>query len=253
MDCISGSTEVDAATRYPTRIQNANGNYVDLTYKPAIGSGTANTSARLEWMHELRGALAYFTYNNDAIPHATNLNGISQGLNRAFTYTAGTLVDPFVGGSYGTQKQLTGLTVPSTPAVLNYQFTYNTSGELLTAKLPRGGELRYAYTTTPFANNISSREVLNRRLVKQAGGSEVTYNLVRDAADSSQAMHSSRSLTDPSGIGRKRWLFSTAADYTRGFLTQYIEHPSATGDTIILRRHTYTYTQDANQMPSVQM
>ena len=65
-------------------------------------------------------------------------------------------------------------------------------------------------------------------------------------------MHSGLSLTDPSGVGRKRWLFSTAADYTRGFLTQFIEHPSATGDTNILRRQTYTYTQDANQMPAVQ-
>ncbi len=42
--------------------------------------------------------------------------------------------------------------------------------------------------------------------LKQAGGSEATYNLVRDATDSSQAMHSSLALTDPSGIDRKRWL-----------------------------------------------
>ena len=243
---------VHGGRRYPTRIQNANGNYVDITYKAAIGSSTANTSARIDTLNDMRGQLGYFLYNADAIPHATNLYGLSAGMSKTFTYSASTLTDPFVGGSYGTQSQLTALSVPSTPAGLNYTFTYNGNGELLTAKLPRGGELRYTHTTTAMANTVTMREVQNRRLVKQARGSEVTYNLVRDPADSSQVMHSSLSLTDPSGIGRKRWLFSTAADYTRGFLSQYVEHPTATGDTNILRRHTYTYTQDTNQMPTVQ-
>ncbi len=252
MDCISGAAEADAGTRYPTRIQNANGNYVDIKYKAAIGSSTINTSARIDTLSDLRGSLAWLLYNADSIPHATNITGPYFGLHRTFTYTAGTLVDPFVGGSYGSQKQLTALSVPSTPAGRNYTFTYNTSGELLTVKLPRNGELRYTHQTTNFANSISARELQNRRLVKQAGASEVTYNLVRDPNDASQVMHSSLALTDPSGVGRKRWLFSTASNYTRGFLTQYFEHPTATGDTDILRRHTYTYTQDANQMPAVQ-
>ncbi len=110
--------------------------------------------------------------------------------------------------------------VPSTPAGRNYTFTYNASGELLTVKLPRNGELRYTHQTTNFANSVSARELQNRRLVKQAGASEVTYNLIRDPSDASQVMHSSLALTDPSGVGRKCWLFSSANDYTRGFLTQ---------------------------------
>ena len=252
MDCISGSTEVDAGSRYPTRIQNANGNYADITYKPAIGSSSANTSARIENINDLRGQMAYITYNSDAIPHATNINSVYAGQAHTFTYTAGTLVDPFTGGSYGTQKQLTALSVASTPAGSAYTFAYNPSGELTNVVFPKGGELRYNYTTTTLANSITMRELADRRLVKQAGATEVVYNLVRDAADSSQVMHSSLSLTDPSGVGRKRWLFSTANDYTRGFLTQYFEHPTATGNTNILRQHTYSYTQDSNQMPYVQ-
>ena len=59
----------------------------------------------------------------------------------------------------------------------------------------------------------------------------------------------SRSLTLPASAASAG---CTAADYTRGFLSQYVEHPTATGDTNILRRHTYTYTQDTNQMPTVQ-
>ncbi len=155
-------------------------------------------------------------------------------------------------GSYGSQKFLTSVSIPSTPTGANYTFTYNASGEMLTAKLPRAGELRYTHTSTNLANSITIRELADRRLVKQAGASEVVYTLTRDAADSTQVMHSSLELTDPSGVGRKRWIFSTANDYTRGFLNEFYEHPTSTGNSNILRKHTYTYTQDANQMPYVQ-
>jgi RHS repeat-associated protein len=251
MDCISGSTEVDAGTRYPTRIQNANGNYVDITYKAAIGGSTANTSARINNVTDLRGQMLYLSYNADAIPHVTNINSTYGGLQRSFTYSSGTLTEPFSSGSYGTQKQLATMVIPSTPSGSNYAFTYNGSGEMTVAKLPKGGEFRYNYTTTALANSVSIRELSDRRLVKQSGASEVVYTLVRDSADSSQVMHSSLELTDPSGVGRKRWLFSTANDYTRGFLTEFYEHPTSSGNSNILRKHTYTYTQDANQMPYV--
>ena len=46
MGSISGSTEQDAGTLYPTILQNSNGNYLRINYGPAIGSVTNFTSSR---------------------------------------------------------------------------------------------------------------------------------------------------------------------------------------------------------------
>src|SRR4051812_5341286 len=116
MGSVSASSEQDVGTRYPTLMQSTNGNQIQITYKPAIGTGTANTSARIDKIYDVRGccALYYwayaFTYNSDSIPHLTGISdAINSGANYSFGYTSSyTLTNPFSGGggSYGSAVSL---------------------------------------------------------------------------------------------------------------------------------------------------
>ncbi|MCC6540018.1 MAG: hypothetical protein IT162_20890, partial [Bryobacterales bacterium] len=56
MYCASAGTEQDAGTYYPTRVTDSNGNFLYVMYKPGIGQGAANTSARIDTITDIRNA-----------------------------------------------------------------------------------------------------------------------------------------------------------------------------------------------------
>ena len=47
MDSTVASTEPDKGTRYPTKVQDSNGNHIVIEYKPGAGQGGVNSSARI--------------------------------------------------------------------------------------------------------------------------------------------------------------------------------------------------------------
>ncbi|MBI1786808.1 MAG: hypothetical protein HYR60_04545, partial [Acidobacteria bacterium] len=78
--CTSGSSEADAGTKYPTLMRDTNGNQVILKYLAAIGTEVANSSARIDFIEDVRVQYYIndyrtyrFTYNTDPIPHLTNV------------------------------------------------------------------------------------------------------------------------------------------------------------------------------------
>ncbi|MCX6612136.1 MAG: hypothetical protein NTW74_14935, partial [Acidobacteria bacterium] len=79
MESISGASEQDAGTRYPTVVQDRHGNQVKIYYQASIGGSTPNQSARISTIDDVRSLAANnwatysFTYNNDAIPHLTGI------------------------------------------------------------------------------------------------------------------------------------------------------------------------------------
>ena len=122
------------------------------------------------------------------------------------------------------------------------------AAELTRVDLPYKGSLTWAYSPFTFLGNVTTREVSSRGLIKSFGASTVTYNLDRDPADVSQYMHTSLVVKDPSTVGAKKWFFSSANNYTRGFVTQLDE--AADWDfATVLRRSVMTYAQDANTVP----
>jgi len=246
MGCESASTEQDAGTRYPTRIMSSNGNYVNLQYAKGIGRTDFDTSARLLQVSTTNGSVS-FNYNTDSIPHLVSTSGGIVAANLTYDGPTG-LVDPFLGGSYGTVRRLTSVTAISTS--LTTSFTYNSSAEMTKVTLPFGGELQWDHATFAYVNNTQIRETNSRRLLKQAGASPVSYNLTRQASDSAQPMHTRLTLTDAGSGAVKDWYFASTADYKRGFVTQFDERGSAGGT--VLRRTEYTYTQDATLKPYVQ-
>jgi len=61
---VSGASEQDAGTRYPTVVQDRHGNRILLTYGSAIGGSIQNSSAWLLKIDDVRSTLAsnWITY-----------------------------------------------------------------------------------------------------------------------------------------------------------------------------------------------
>ena len=239
--CTSGATEADAGTLYPTQIKNSNGNFVTLSYRPAIGSGVTNTSSRLATTVGVAGS-ATFNYNTDAIPHLISTTG-PPGTAQNFTYTTAAVLRPD-GVTMGTKSMLQAITNAGLP--LTRSFTYTTNAEMSKVVFPYGGELQWDYAQFTFANNVRIREVTQRRPVKAIGAAANTFTFTRPGGDASQPMHTALTVVDVGAAAAKDWTFSSVANYTRGMITRYDERGTSGG---VLRRNDFTYVQDANGMP----
>src|SRR5438128_5081387 len=82
MAAISGGTEQDAGTQYPTIMEDTNGNQIFIRYNTGVGAIFANSSARISEVEDVRAVLnggtgtyqSYtFTYTTDAIPQLTQI------------------------------------------------------------------------------------------------------------------------------------------------------------------------------------
>ena len=60
MGSISASGEQDAGTLYPTVMEDSNGNEIQISYLAGMGSSSANTSARINVIDDVRSE--YPTY-----------------------------------------------------------------------------------------------------------------------------------------------------------------------------------------------
>jgi hypothetical protein len=136
LNCVSGPGEADAGARYPTIIQDANGNQIIIRY---MGN---NSSARIQEIQDARavdlptGRRTYlFTYSADKVPHLLAISShIGTGENYQFSYTVQQLRSPFG------DKQDFGL-VPVLQKVAlasgqQHAFAYNTAAEMVEADLP---------------------------------------------------------------------------------------------------------------------
>ena len=116
MDSMAASTEPDKGTRYPTKVQDSNGNYIVIEYKPGAGQGGVNSSARISTIRDIRsspGNAYTFTYNTDSpTPHLTGIaTSVPTGENYTLLYTAVvTLTSPFGGGQTVSAPLLQSLT-----------------------------------------------------------------------------------------------------------------------------------------------
>lgn len=228
MDCVAGANEQDSGTRYPTQMRDRHGNYVTINYRPQVGGSTINTSARIQSIDDARstagsGWITYaFTYNSDAIPHLTGItNNIATGEAYTLNYTASqALIDPFTSAQNGSAVRLQSLVINGLS--ITQSFEYNTSAEMTKTTFPQGGEMIWTYGIQDYANSRKMREVLSRDFRKASGASLVNYGFTHPATTSLK-YHERTNLTDPSNDGRKRWYFSTTANFTQGLLTKYVE------------------------------
>jgi RHS repeat-associated protein len=251
MDCVSGANEQDSGSRYPTEIRDRHGNYITITYRPQIGGGTVNTSARIQAVDDVRstqasGWVTYsFTYNSDVIPHLTGItNNIATGEAYTLSYTGNTaLFDPFNSSASGSSVLLQALTINGLN--ITQSFVHNSSGEMTRTTFPQGGELAWNYGSELYVSSRSMREVTSRDFRKASGAAVVTYSFTHPSA-SSLKYHSATVLTDPSGNGRKRWEYSTAANFTQGLQTAFEEHHNNSGSWVVKARTENTWAQSGS-------
>ncbi|MFN8938555.1 MAG: RHS repeat domain-containing protein, partial [Acidobacteriota bacterium] len=229
MESISGASEQDAGSQYPTLIQDRNGNQIKITYRPSIGGTLLNQSARIQSIEDIRAAASTnfvtysFSYNTDAIPHLTSINNL---INTAESWTAQysssqPLIEPFNNANMGAAVRLTSIL--QTGVNLTTTFHYNSAVELSQITFPLGGQMLWTYGTQSYANGRQIREVRSRDLRKTSGDSLVAYVFSHPLSDTGLKYHSSTQLSDPSNVGQRRWNYHVDASYVQGLLSVYDE------------------------------
>ncbi len=257
MGAQSAGTEDDAGTRYPTIMQDSNGNQVLVRYKTGVNAGWGNSSARIDEIEDVRATTApfqpihyktyTFTYTTEAVPHLTSyMNWIGTSEGSTFTYSTVSLASPFNSASFGTTPVLQ--TMRNTGLNVTTNFEYATgAGELTKVTYPYGGYQRWEYGAFTYTGNRSLREVQNRYLLKAVGAAETTYQMPRASGDSGLSAHSAGTVIDPSGA-RKDWTFRTDASGP-GQVLSFQERGSTGGS--VLRQQDFTWTADATGRPYV--
>jgi len=251
MGAVPGGTEADAGLRYPTRMMDSNGNYVDIAYQMGAGASYANSSSRIASVTDVRGAGVTFSFGYTG-GHLTQIvNNIGSGENFTFTYVGDTaLWSPFSPQvAQGSTTLLTGFMKDSLS--IGHAFEYNSmnAGELSRVIFPYGGDLRWEYRAFTYSNGHTLREVQYRKMTASSGGTPVTYTVARDdAGDAGRLTHAWATLDDAGGAARKKWFFDTGvASAFFGMATQFDE--MALPSLNVLRRSVFGWTQNAGESP----
>jgi hypothetical protein len=262
MGCESGGNEPDIGVRYPTLMQDTNGNYIVIYYQAGRGASPGNTSARIYAIDDVRSRPDWypypnptpytyvFTYNSDPTPHLTAITNYI-GTDETYTFTHAfnqTVSSPF-GYDPNSSVAASLLLKVSNAGTIDHSFEYSGgSGELTRAVLPYGGSLRWAYNNFSLSGK-TIREVQYRYLSKASGAAETQYSLSRNASDSNLGWHSGATLADPAGALRN-WTFTTAPNIWNDGLLASFSQQAGVGQAI-LRKQDFTWTQDPMGNPYI--
>ena len=244
MGATSSGLEDDAGTLYPTLMQDTNGNQVTVRYSYGGGTLIPDSSARIARIEDFRGpsGVSYvFGWADAPDLHISSISsqiGTSESWNFGIQLAA--RVSPFDSSDFGSEGALESLT--RTGVNLSQSFTYDASGELTTLTTPLGGSFRWDYRSFTYSSGSRTlREVQNRYLTKAPNATETTYSFTYDDT-TSNTVHASSVLGDPSGPARA-WLFFTDGSGPFGTLRRYEARTAVSGTA--LHRRDFTYAQDS--------
>ncbi|MCC7340221.1 MAG: hypothetical protein IT170_03965, partial [Bryobacterales bacterium] len=220
MDCVAASGEPDSNSRYPTLMQDTNGNQIYVRYLAGKNASWANSSARISEIEDVRAVdlgstrrTYRFEYVAEqgypSLPPRLYRIVLESGLTTeitTFTHSAVfTLKSPFTGVSTGVSARLlTGITV-SAGGSTSFQYGAGDSGELTRMTFPYGGTIDYTHATATYSSK-KIRAVTARALTPTAGGATYTYSFVRSGAGDIPA---STQVIDASNASDKVWSFDT--------------------------------------------
>jgi YD repeat-containing protein len=263
MSCESGGNEPDIGVRYPTRMQDTNGNQVIVHYMTGQGAISGETSARVASIEDIRSHPEFshpysyvFNYNSDATPHLVSItNYIDTNESYTFTYLANQTISSPFGYDPGSQVTAPLLQKVTNGNAMEHNFEYSGgSGEMSRVVLPYGASLRWVYRNFTFSASGSARtvrEVQYRYLAPSTGAAEALYVIFRDANDSNLTWHTSASLADATNAG-KVWAFTNSPSpsvWWNGLLYSYLQQ-QVLGQTI-LRRQDFSWVQDPAGNPYI--
>ena len=261
-ESLSSGTEEDAGTRYPTLMQDTNGNRIILRYLAGSGVLWTNSSSRILEIEDVRAQLdsssgrrwSYrFDYNS-----SKHLSGVVNSIGTTETYnfsyqTCSTLQSPWNSQTFGETQLLSQVTVSGSN--LSHGFSYSSSpasAELNQINLPNGGFYGWTYATYTNAGGHLVREVLNQTVSPGGTGQDMTYTLTHDAGDSGRMVHAKTVLDGPGGSARKVWTFlSDGAPSWQVGLNSRFEQQVSSSDSTVLRREDFTWAQDTANNPFI--
>ena len=269
MGCISGGDEQDAGTRYPTIIQDKNGNQIRFYYDAGLGTNYYDSSARIFHIVDVRGGGPYtydFQYNfisrtdggTDVIPHLTVIrSNVQTGETYYFYRASGVVFTSPWGDNYGSNdilQQVTGAANPNNSTDQNspnrtYAFQYDPASELTKITLPPGGYLRYNYSSRQFSSNRNQVEVTDRYLVQdapgQGTGAEARYQITHEATTGT--VHSTTNLVDPTNSA-KVWTFTDTSSnaWQIGLLASFQKKSTLAGTALESSTVTWALSPTSN-------
>jgi RHS repeat-associated protein len=239
--CTSLGNEGDETARYPTLIEDTNGNQILIRYKPGvlaldssgnnIYSGYSNTSGRIDQIEDVRAQYAagpyvtyQFAYNNDSgVPHLTGItNNISTSEGYSFAYSGSVALTSPWGTAFGNTTELTGITISGVG--LGYTLSYEStgSGALNKVVFPYGGYIRWNYADGLYSASRKQREISQR--YTSADGTlahETAAYQFTPVLDSTSTMRQYVYLADATGLSRKVWSFNTPGSTLSGLVATY--------------------------------
>ena len=246
MDVVSALNEPDAGTRYPSLIEDSNGNTIAIQYAQGAGGGAINTSGRITRITDSRAtapnASYTFTYNTDPIPHLTTItNSISSSENYTLAYAGNqALASPFDQTSFGTATLLQAVAFTGLNSSTSLQYVQGTA-ELNHVTTPAAGVLAWGYGTHTYPGGESYREVQSRAITSGNTLNPWTNSWTIDRTSSTLNLHPSATVTDGGTGTHKVWNFQTASGPFFGLATAYEEQTAA--GTALLHKN-YTWSQD---------
>ena len=247
---LSGGSEQDAGTMYPMLMQDTNGNEVTIAYNTGVGATTANSSARISAITDLRGQ---FNFTYDWFLH---LSQIRATLTTPQIYNFNIapnqpLSDPFSSSSFGSTGILQSLTQVGTN--LTTSFITNGSGEMTQMNTPYGGHLRWTYGQFTYVGSRTQREVQWRSISTSAGAAETNTQLSGEPTDSSRSFHYWMTVSgDGVAPTQKAWWFQT--DNTQlnyGLVTAFEFRPNYWPSIAGSRHEDYTWTLSSSNNPYI--
>jgi RHS repeat-associated protein len=246
-DCESGASETDGGVRYPTLMQDSNGNQLRITYETGAGGWFGNTSSRPIAIEDVRRGWQpktySFTYENQ---HLRQIKSYIQG--EIIVYTLNYQSPVSIGAPWPGAEPIEAhrLISINKTGIGDYSFVYSSSGELSTVVNPLGGTVRWEYRDFTFAGNRTLREVQRRYLRADPAQAEQMHLFGHDdAGDQARSYHAWTSLANGGLPGDKVWSFN--ADRR---LETYEERGA--GAVVKNRKHfVWAYSNPGNSQPFV--
>ncbi len=246
MGCESAAGECDRGARYPTLIQDRNGNQVIVRYMQGLGSNKTDSSPRIAEITDARavnsvsGRKTYsFIYNEGAIPHLLAINShVGNPESWSFSYETQRLTSPFKAS--GESRLVQSLRGIRTAAGFDYNFTFNDSGEMQHAYMPYGARFRWEYETTSLTEQSRIRSVAQRGLMMSSNAKENVYNFRRLQKEGVPYTI----LTEPGGMATRSWIFNTD-----GLLSTFEERDGRSSK--VLRLKTNRWKSTASGVPYI--
>ena len=261
-DYVSLDPEPDAGTRYPTRLQDTNGNYVTIAYSTGARItqildsryGTSPNITHYEFFYT-NGRLDTIKEGGYAGNWTTRFQVVYQDIVKAapFDTPPSPVATPLTPPSLppnppaGSIRVVAWVEKVSGSTALRQTIQYNTSGEPIRLTLPYGAYFRYDHASATFSNGaVTRREVASRIYSASANGTPVVEkaeSFQHPAGDTAYAGHTQTTINDAAG-NRKIWYFTQgeALGWKNGL--QWKQEVYQGAGVTLLRTFRTDWTQD---------